>query len=131
MRPFAALALLLPAACAGGATVAEWGNECAAEMDPGRRLELVRNLVDSADERAIPALIDCLEAVRKRGKTPDRVYGTGTIEPNVTVPAELWGLHLLTGQDFDFDLPRWRAWYEKHQGKLSWDGGKRRFIPRP
>lgn len=128
MRRFLLLCLL--GGCASGSGLEEWGRECRATMDPSRRLELVRRLVRSGDERAIPVLIDCLDAFRRMAKTPDRDYSAPTVEPNVTVPAEFWGLHVLTGQDFDLDVGRWRRWYERHEGRLIWDGGKRRFVVR-
>lgn len=127
-RAAAALLLgVLASGCASRPRVEEWGLECRAEREPGRRLDLVRRMMESGDERAIPALADCLEAARLQGKLPDRVYGSGVIEPNVTVPAELWGLIILTGQDFDLDFARWRAWYAERRGRLQWDGGRRRF----
>ncbi len=99
-------------------------------MDPARRLDLVRRIVDTGDERAIPVLIDCLEAARRLAKKPDRVYGAAAVEPNETAPPEFWGLHVVTGQDFDLDARRWRGWYEARRGRLAWDGGARRFIER-
>ncbi len=122
------MAVLALAGCASASPLEEWSLRCREERDPARRLDLVRRMVDSGDERAIPALIDCLEAARKAGKGPDRVYGVGTVEPNVTVPPEFWGLYLLTGKDFDLDAAKWREWYEAHRGRLVWDGAKRRFF---
>lgn len=127
MRRLAPLVLWL-ASCASVPPLEELGLQCREERDPARRLDLVRRILDAGDERSIPVLIDCLEAARKTGKGPDRVYGVGTIEPNVTVPPEFWGLYLLTGKDFDLDADKWRAWYEAHRGRLVWDGGKRRFF---
>ncbi len=99
-------------------------------MDPVRRLDLVRKIIVSGEEESIPVLIDCLEEARRRAKTPDRVYGAVAIEPNVTVPPEFWGLHVITGQDFDLDAGRWRAWYEARRGRFVWEGGSRRFLVR-
>ena len=108
--------------------VVEWGQECESEMDRVRRLQLVRKIISTGDERAIPVLIDCLAAFKRYGKSPDRVYESGTIEPNVTAPPEFWGLYILTRRDFDLDVEKWRAWYELNEGRFVWDGGKRRFI---
>ena len=121
---------LLAAGCAGPSSVPELGRECESTADPVRRLELVRRIVDFGDERSIPVLIDCLEAARRQAKKPDRVYGTVAVEPNETVPPEFWGLHVITGQDFDMDEKKWRDWYGTWRGRLVWDGGTRRFRPR-
>lgn len=123
-----ALLLLALAGCASVPLVERWGRECESEMDPVRRLELVRKIISTGDERAIPVLIDCLEAFKRRGKKPDRRYESKTIQPNVTAPAEFWGLYIVTRKDYDLDVHKWRAWYELHEGKFSWDGGTRRFI---
>ncbi len=123
-----AFVLALLASCASAPPLQELGLRCQEERDPAVRLDLVRRIIDSGEPAAIPVLIDCLEAARKTGKGPDRVYGVGTIEPNVTVPPEFWGLYLLTGKDFDLDAGKWRAWYEAYRERLVWDGGKRGFI---
>lgn len=120
--------LLLAAGCAGTPEVVRWGWKCEPEMDPARRLEIVREIMASGDERAIPVLIDCLSAAKRYGKTPDRVYRAKAIVPNDTAPPEFWALHVLTGQDFDLDVDRWSDWYEARRGRLAWDGGKRRFF---
>ncbi len=120
------------ASCASAPAVEEWGRACEAETDPAARLELVRRIMGTGEEGAIPVLIDCLAAARRLGKGPDRVYGTAAVVPNETAPPEFWALHVLTGQDFDLDLDKWRDWYRLHRGRLSWDGGRRRFfVARP
>ena len=119
------------AGCAALSPVEEIGKECEGEMDPSRRLELVRRIMGTGDERAIPVLIGCLDALKRLGKTPDRVYRAKAIIPNETAPPEFWGLYILTAQDFDLDLDNWRRWYESCRGRLVWDGGNRRFIPKP
>lgn len=130
MRRSATVLALLMAGCASLSPVERWGADCVAAKDPARRLELVRNIMSTGDERAIPVLIDCLESARKVGKGPDRVYSASTVEPNVTATPEFWALYVLTGKDFDFDVDNWRAWYELHRGRLAWDGGRRRFFVR-
>jgi len=120
--------MVLAAGCAGTPPVVQWGRACEAEMEPEKRLELVRQIMGTGDERAIPVLIDCLAAAKRYGKSPDRVYRARAIVPNDTAPPEFWALHVLTGQDFDLDLDRWSAWYEGRRGRLAWDGGKRRFY---
>src|ERR1051326_6255061 len=77
-------------ACAASPRVVEWGEECCAEMDRVKRLEIVRKIMATGDERAIPVLIDCLSALKRYGKTPDRVYRTKAIMPNDTAPPEFW-----------------------------------------
>ena len=124
------LVLGVLAGCSSLSPVEEWGVECRDEMDPARRLELVRRIMATGDERAIPVLIDCLEAMKRLGKTPDRVYRAKAIIPNETAPPEFWGLYVLTAQDFDLDRDKWTRWYESHRGRLVWDGGNRRFVPR-
>ncbi len=99
-------------------------------MDPVVRLDIVRRIIQTGEEEAIPVLIDCLEEARRLAKGPDRVYGAVAVEPNVTAPPEFWGLHVITGQDFDLDIARWRAWYEAGRGRFVWDGGARRFRTR-
>ena len=116
--------------CASARPVEAWGRECRMEMDPERRLELVRRIMGTGEELAIPVLIDCLASVRTLGKAPDRVYRAKAIVPNDTAPPEFWGLHVLTGQDFDLDIDKWSAWYEAHRGRFEWDGGTRRFVVR-
>src|SRR5262245_48317332 len=96
-----ALILLVTAGCAASPPVVQWGEECAGEMDKVRRLELVRKIMGTGDPRSIPVLIDCLAALKRLGKTPDRVYRTKAILPNDTAPPEFWGLYTITGQDFD------------------------------
>jgi hypothetical protein len=123
-------ALLGAAACAGSPPFVGWGRECESALDPGRRLELVRQIMGAGDERVLPVLIDCLAAAKRRGKGPDRDYKAKVVVPNETAPPEFWALHVLTGQDFDLDLDRWSAWYDVHRGRLEWDGAKRRFFPR-
>jgi len=118
------------AGCASATPVEQWGRECQAEMEPAKRLELVRQIMGSGDERAIPALIECLASLKRLGKTPDRVYRAKAIIPNETAPPEFWALYVLTGQDFDLDLDKWSAWYDGCRGRLVWDGGNRRFVPR-
>jgi hypothetical protein len=133
MRPTAGVLLLgviLTAGCAETPPVVVWGRQCQAEMDPDHRLDLVRQIMATGDERAIPVLIECLATVKRDGKTPDRVYRARAIVPNDTAPPEFWALHVLTGQDFDLDVDRWSAWYELHRGRLAWDGGRRRFADR-
>ena len=122
------LLLVTAGGCASLPPVEQWGRDCRSEMDPARRLELVRKIISTGDERAIPILIDCLESFKRLGKKPDRLYGGGMIEPNVTAPAEFWGLYIVTRMDYDLDVDKWRAWYELHEGQFVWDGGTRRFI---
>lgn len=128
MRP--AVLVLLAAGCASVLPVERWGRECRDEMDPVKRLELVRQIMGTADERAIPVLIDCLASAKNLGKMPDRVYRAKAVIPNDTAPAEFWGLYVLTAQDFDLDIEKWSAWYDSHRGRFEWDGGNRRFIVR-
>ena len=125
------LSLILAAGCAGTPEFVKRGWACEAEMDPTRRLEYVREIMASGDERAIPVLIDCLAAAKRYGKSPDRVYRAKAIVPNDTAPPEFWALNVLTGQDFDLDLEKWSAWYDLHRGRLAWDGGKRQFYTKP
>jgi hypothetical protein len=125
MRRIAFLALV--AGCAS-APVDTWGRDCRDERDPQKRLALVRNIVDSGDERAIPVLIDCLESVRVNKKGPERVENARAIVPNQTAPPELWGLYVLTSQDFGMDTARWKDWYESRQGRFVWDPGSRKFT---
>ena len=125
--PCSILALFL-AGCSAIPPVEQWGRDCRDEMDPARRLELVRQIMGTGDERAIPVLIECLDALKRMGKTPDRVYRAKAIVPNDTAPPEFWGLNVLTGQDFDLDVEKWSAWYESHRGRFDWDGGRRRFV---
>jgi hypothetical protein len=127
--PFLFWALCGFTGCAG-VPVEDWGRECQSEMNPSKRLDLVKRIVESHDERAIPVLIDCWAAAKRLAKKPDRVHDARTIEPNETASCELWGLWLITRQDFDDDIDRWRAWYEERRGKLVWEGGARRFVPR-
>ena len=89
-------------------------------MDPAKRLELVRQIMGTGDERAIPVLIDCLAALKRLGKTPDRVYRAKAIIPNETAPPEFWGLYVLTTKDFDLDIDKWSAWYDSQRGRLAW-----------
>jgi len=124
------LVLLALAGCAAVPPVEQWGRECREEMDPAKRLELVRQIMGTGDERAIPVLIDCLAALKRLGKTPDRVYRAKAIIPNETAPPEFWGLYVLTTKDFDLDIEKWSAWYDSQRGRLAWDGGNRRFVPR-
>ena len=107
-----------------------WGLQCQDSTDPDYRMARVRALVNSGDERAIPILIDCLESYKNDGKRPDRNYQTTSWVPNVSVSPELWGVWILTRQDFDLKIVKWRAWYAFNKGKLEWDGGERRFVPK-
>ena len=125
-----ALLLALFGGCAGASELDLLGDECMSSNDRHRRLALVKKLMVSGDRECIPILINCLEAMKRHGKGPDRVYEATSIEPNVTVPPEFWALYVLTGQDFDLDIAKWRAWYERVRGWLVWDGGSRRFIVR-
>ena len=127
--PYFIISVLL-AGCAGTPEVVRLGWKCQPEMDPVLRLEFVREIMASGDEQSIPVLIDCLAAAKRYGKAPDRVYRAKAIVPNDTAPPEFWGLHVLTGQDFDLDLEKWGEWYDRNRGKLQWDGGRRRFIPK-
>jgi len=120
--------LSLLAGCASVPPVEEWGRECRMEMDRERRLALVRQIMGTGDERAIPVLIDCLASVKRLGKTPDRVYRAKAIDPYDTAPPEFWGLNIVTGQDYDMDIEKWSAWYESHRGRFEWDGAMRRFV---
>jgi hypothetical protein len=120
--------LFVLGSCASAAPLEEWGRACEAEMNPAARLDLVRKIIATGDQGAIPVLIDCLAAVRRRGKPPDRVYGSAAVIPNETAPPEFWALYIVTGQDFDLDVEKWRAWYDLHRGRLAWDGGRRRFF---
>ena len=125
-----ALLLLLAGGCAATSPLDDWGQQCMATNDRARRLDLVKRLMSSGDEESIPILINCLEVMKRRGKGPDRVYEAASIEPNVTAPPEFWALFILTGMDFDLDIGKWRAWYERVRGRLVWDGGPRRFVVR-
>jgi hypothetical protein len=130
MRALLTCAVLAAALGCAGAPVDSWGRECRGETDAKRRLELVRSIVDSGDERSIPVLIDCLGSVKAEKKGPPRVEGARAIVPNETAPPELWGLYVLTGQDHGMDIGKWSEWYESRRGKLQWDPGTRRFMPR-
>ena len=101
-----------------------------ASNDPAERLSLVKKLMVSGDPECIPVLIDCLEDMKRDGKGPDRIYEASSVEPNITAPPEFWALYVLTGQDFDLEIGKWRAWYERVRGRLVWDGGPRRFVVR-
>ena len=124
----AALLLIVLAGCSATSPLEEVGEACIDSTDPAARMRCVRALVNSGSEEAIPILIDCLESVKEEGKLPDRNYQAKSWEPNVSVPAELWGIWMITRQDFDFDIEKWRLWYEINKGKLTWDGADRRFI---
>ena len=128
--PRACWILAALAGCSSVPTLDQWGQECRDAYEPAVRMSRVRALVGSGQERAIPILIDCLEDYKRKGKKPDRNYQATAWDPNVTVPAELWGLWMLTSRDFDFDVPKWRAWYANHEGRLDWDGGYKRFVPK-
>lgn len=120
--------LLAAAGCVSLSPVERWGRQCRDEMDPSRRLELVREIMASGDEQAIPVLIGCLASLKDLGKTPDRIYRAKAIIPNETAPPEFWGLYVITAQDFDLDIERWSAWYDARRGRFAWDGGNRRFV---
>lgn len=107
----------------------KWGAECMAELDPERRRELVTSIINSGDPGSIPVLIDGLEEVKRRAKKPDRDPKVKHLDPHSAGP-ELWGLYVLTGQDFDLDIRRWRDWWVENQGKLDWDPINRRFWPK-
>jgi hypothetical protein len=115
-------------ACAAPPPVVTWGRECEASRDPEHRLELVRKIMATGDERSIPVLIDCLAAAKDMGKGPDRQYAARTVVPNDTAPPEFWGLYILTQKDFDLDVDKWRRWYEGNRGRFQWDGATRRFY---
>ena len=124
------LLLVLFGGCAGASEIDLLGHECMASNDKILRLSLVKKLMVTGDQNSIPILINCLEVMKRDGKGPDRKYEAAAIEPNVTAPPEFWALYVLTGQDFDLDIGKWRAWYERVRGQLVWDGGSRRFIVR-
>lgn len=130
MNRLAPLLLLAFAGCASAGTLDDWGRRCIGTTDRAERLEMVERLMRSGDEACIPVLIDCLESMKARGKGPDRVYDAAFMQPNVTAPPETWALVTITGMDFDLDIPKWRAWYDRVRGRLTWDGGPRRFIVR-
>ena len=125
-----ALLLGLCVGCAGASELELIGGECMASNDRRQRLDLVKKWMVTGDLECIPILINCLEAMKRAGKGPDRNYEADSIEPNVTAPPEFWALYVLTGQDFDLEIGKWRAWYERVRGRLVWDGGTRRFIVR-
>ena len=124
------LGAILAAGCAGTPPVVAWGRQCQAEMDPDHRLDLVRQIMATGDERAIPVLIECLASVKRDGKTPDRVYRARAIVPNDTAPPEFWALNVLTGTNSTADA--WRGTVEdagSPTSNLLPDDGPPRGLP--
>ena len=119
------LLLLLPG-CATPNPVLKWGARCEAEMEVNARLGWVRRMIDARDKIAIPVLIDCLEEAKRQAKKPDRDPQSKVIKP-LTHGPELWALYVLTGQDFDRDIRKWRDWWIMNRGKLVWDSTERGF----
>ena len=118
--------LILVASCSSVSLVQEWGYECMHETDPFRRTQWVGKIMGSGDAASIAILIDCYEEALRQEKKPERDPAENFITPETAGP-EVWGLFILTGQDFGKDIPKWRRWWIENRDLLRWDAANRRF----
>ncbi len=126
MRKLLAAALLVSGCSTSPPTIDTLGLQLKGETNSSIRLDLVQRITETGDHKMVPLLIDALQTVIDRGKPPDPDYTTNVVTQFTRGP-ELWGLIIITGQDFKREVAAWRQWWEANGAKLRWDGHK--FVP--